>query len=367
MFGPMTTKIAALTGTALLLAGCHIHHAQQSATAPDPGAKAYEYLTELQTIGARPSSSPAETKAADWMADKLTAWGYDVTRQPFTYTPEKPEDEPEAPPPPELKSENLAVSLPGESDDVLVVGAHYDTKGEGSQGATDNGAGVSALLALAEALKDTKLPYTVRLVFFGAEENGLNGSKAYLKTLSPDEVGRIKAMVNYDTIAGGDQLYVHSALTDPAKYECADPARYTSDPKVRDRLVALSTDEGMTPYQIHPDFPGYPAGETGAWSDHAGFACLGIPVAQVEATNFAINGEDGFDGYSQTVNPALWDCYDATTKTACNRDTEAKWGKIWHTGFDRLDELDRIFGDRVRKQVDDGTELMMRFLQKPGL
>lgn len=363
MFGGTATTITALTGTALLLAGCHVHHTEQAA---DPaGAKAYEYLTELQGIGARPSSSPGETRAADWMADKLGSWGYEVTRQPFTYTPDRPD--PDGPPPPELASQNIAVTLPGESADTIVVGAHYDTKGEGSQGATDNGAGVSALLALAEALDDKPLPYTVQLVFFGAEENGLNGSKAYLKALSPEQTGRITAMVNYDTIAGGDQLYVHSALTDPTSYECADPARYSSDPTVRDRLVALSAQGGMTRYRIHPDFPGYPAGETGGWSDHAGFACLGIPVAQVEATNFAINGEDGFDGYSQTVNPALWDCYDAATTTACDRDTETKWGKIWHTGFDRLPELERIFGDRVRSQIDDGTELMMRFLQKPGL
>lgn len=367
MFGGTATKLIALTGTALLLAGCHVHHADRAVEAPDAGVKAYTYLADLQSLGARPSSSPAETKAADWMADKLQGWGYEVTRQPFTYTPDTPDDEPEAPPAPELTSQNVAVTLPGESADTIIVGAHYDTKGEGSQGATDNGAGVAALLALAEALDGTTLPYTVRLVFFGAEENGLNGSKAYAKSLSPDAIGRIKAMVNYDTIAGGDLLYVHSALTDPTKYECADPARYSSSPKVRDRLVALSTEGGMTRYQIHPDFPGYPAGETGAWSDHAGFACLGIPVAQVEATNFTINGEDGFDGYSQTTNPALWDCYDPTTTTACNRDTETKWGKIWHTGFDRLEDLDRIFGDRVRSQVDDGTELMIRFLRNPGL
>ena len=55
-----------------------------------------------------------------------------------------------------------------------------------------------------------------------------------------EAIARLLAMVNYDTIAGGDIVYVHSAHSDVAEYNCADPSRYSFDPKVRDRLLALN-------------------------------------------------------------------------------------------------------------------------------
>ena len=96
--------------------------------------------------------------------------------------------------------------------------------------------------------------------------------------------------------------------------------------------------------------------------------CLpGVPIAYVEATNFTINGEDGYDGYSQSTNPALWDCYDDATKSACDRDSETQWGKIWHTEHDRLDKMAELFPGRIEQQLGANTDLMIRFLKAPGL
>ena len=69
-----------------------------------------------------------------------------------------------------------------EDDEVLVLGAHYDTS-PGSPGANDNGSGVAVLTVLAQELADDELPFDLRLVLFGSEEIGLNGSFAYLKGL----------------------------------------------------------------------------------------------------------------------------------------------------------------------------------------
>lgn len=343
-----------------LLAGCDT--STNDSQAPTAAEQAYEYLVQLSStaegIGARPTGTEAETRAAAWIQDHLTGWGYDVQRQPFTYTKNGASK----------NAQNLIAELKGTSDKVILIGAHYDSTGDkkGSEGATDNGAGVAALLAVAEALKGQTLPYTVRFAFFGAEENGLNGSKAYATSLDSAAVAKLLAMVNYDTIAGGDIVYVHSAHSDVAEYNCTDPSRYSFDPKVRDRLLTLSK-QTATPFAIHPSYSGYPEGETGSWSDHAPFACLGVPIAYVEATNFTINGADGYDGYSQTTNPALWDCYDATTKSACDRDSETQWGKIWHTQYDRLDKMAELFPGRVESQLGANTDLMIRFLKEPGL
>ena len=343
-----------------LLAGCNT--SDNDSQPPAPATQAYEYLVQLSSsaegIGARPTGTEAETRAAAWIQDHLTGWGYEVQNQPFSYTRGGTD----------RTSQNLVAELKGQSDKVILIGAHYDSTGEkkGSEGATDNGAGVAALLAVAEALKDQTLPYTVRFAFFGAEENGLNGSRAYVASLDGDAVAKLLAMVNYDTIAGGDIVYVHSAHSDVAEYNCAEPSRYSFDPKVRDRLLAISK-QSATLFAIHPSYDGYPEGETGSWSDHAPFACLGVPVAYVEATNFTINGEDGYDGYSQSTNPALWDCYDETSKSACDRDSETQWGKIWHTEHDRLDKMAELFPGRVQQQLGANTDLMISFLKAPGI
>ncbi|MCH7373382.1 M20/M25/M40 family metallo-hydrolase [Aeromonas sp. MR16] len=345
---------------ATLLAGCN--PSDNDSQPPAPASQAYEYLVQLSSsaegIGARPTGTEAETRAAAWIQDHLTGWGYEVQNQPFSYTKSGASKQ----------SQNLIAELKGQSDKVILIGAHYDSTGDkkGSEGATDNGAGVAALLAVAEALKDQTLPYTVRFAFFGAEENGLNGSKAYAAGLDGAAVAQLLAMVNYDTIAGGDIVYVHSAHSDVAEYSCAEPGRYSFDPKVRDRLLAISK-QGATPFAIHPSYPGYPEGETGSWSDHAPFACLGVPVAYVEATNFTIDGADGYDGYSQSTNPALWDCYDEASKSACDRDSETQWGKVWHTQYDRLDKMAELFPGRVQQQLGANTDLMIRFLKEPGL
>lgn len=345
---------------ATLLAGCN--PSDNDSQPPAPAAQAYEYLVQLSSsaegIGARPTGTEAETRAAAWIQDHLSGWGYEVQSLPFSYTKSGASK----------SSQNLIAELKGQSDKVILIGAHYDSTGEkkGSEGATDNGAGVAALLAVAEALKGQTLPYTVRFAFFGAEENGLNGSKAYAASLDSAAASQLLAMVNYDTIAGGDIVYVHSAHSDVAEYGCAEPARYSFDPKVRNRLLAISK-QSATPFAIHPSYPGYPEGETGSWSDHAPFACLGVPVAYVEATNFTIDGADGYDGYSQSTNPALWDCYDDASKSACDRDSETQWGKIWHTQYDRLDKMAELFPGRVQQQLGANTDLMIRFLKEPGL
>ncbi|SIR51588.1 Peptidase family M28 [Aeromonas sp. RU39B] len=356
----MNKTLVALT-LGLLLGGCQ---SAPAGIASHPGERAFHYMAELSSpsegIGARPTTTEAESRTAEWLSNRLTSWGYPVRQLPFDYTDKAGAAQ---------HSRNIEITLPGKSSQIIVVGAHYDSKGaeKGSLGTTDNASGVAALLASAEALRGETLPYTVRMVFFGAEENGVNGSKAYVAALSADELANILAMVNYDTIAGGDILYVHSAHSDVKEYKCSDPARYRFDPKVRDRLLSLSQQGGMTPYQQHVGFPGYPAGETGGWSDHAPFACAGIAVASVEATNFTINGEEGYDGYSQTNNTALWDCYDSATQSACHRKGESQWGKIWHTRFDRLDRLLPLFPGRLEQQLADGTQLMMRYLRDPAL
>ncbi|HUI75921.1 MAG TPA: M20/M25/M40 family metallo-hydrolase, partial [Candidatus Acidoferrum sp.] len=67
-------------------------------------------------------------------------------------------------------------------DQILVVGAHLDSW-DLSEGTTDNGSGVATVLGAAEAIaRSGERPRrTIRFVLFTGEEEGLDGSFAYIK------------------------------------------------------------------------------------------------------------------------------------------------------------------------------------------
>lgn len=361
------------------LSGCHSFDDNDStAVEDDYGKKAMAYLVELtdetQGIGQRQTTTQHEVEAGNWIYDKLTGFGYDVTVQPFSYRPRGKDEL--------VDSSNYIVEKKGKTDKTIVLVAHYDSTGSkaGSLGTTDNGSGVAALIAIAEKLQQVDVPYNVRFVLVGAEENGVNGSLYYVKeAYSEGELINVVAVINEDTINGGDYVYVHSAHSDYLHFKHAcerirfGENRYSANPVIREAVLQASIDvlgeEGA--FIIHPEVQSpdgdvnYPEGETGAWSDHAGFACAGIPIANVESTNYSINGEWGFDGYSQTIHPDTWDCYDEATKAACDRGTETKWGKIWHTEFDRLDMMEALFPGRIEKQLSDNVQVMITLLTNP--
>jgi len=318
--------------------------------------KLVELTDETTGIGARPAGSDKEKETAAWIKQQWQALGYTVNEYPFEFTLKKKN----------FTSSNLSMVIKGQSEKTIVIGAHYDSTGEkqGSLGTTDNGSGVAAILALAKRLKGQSIPYTIKLIAFGAEEFGLQGSKAYVDQ-QQESLKQVIGMINLDTIIGGDKLYVHSAHEKPYKCNRVKNSNYNSSPVLRDGL--LKTSQALfdkTGHQLHPAFQGYPQGQTGSWSDHASFACSGIPIAYLEATNFAINGHSGNDGYSQTMHENVWDCFKQEGKTACDRASEKKWGMIWHTEFDRLDKLTTLFKDRLQQQLTQSVDVLEAYIKQ---
>ncbi len=93
--------------------------------------------------------------AARYIADQFTAFGYSVTRQPFSFSGNT--------------YHNIIAELKGKGPGVLIVGAHYDTV-RTTFGADDNASGVAGLLDLARCLAGKRLERTVRFVAFALEE-----------------------------------------------------------------------------------------------------------------------------------------------------------------------------------------------------
>jgi Zn-dependent M28 family amino/carboxypeptidase len=101
---------------------------------------------------------------------------------------------------------NVIAELPGTNDDnVVMSGAHLDSVTEGP-GINDNGSGSAALLETALMLADHTPQNTLRFAWWGAEEEGLVGSEAYVAGLSTAERERIALYMNYDMI--GSPNYV---------------------------------------------------------------------------------------------------------------------------------------------------------------
>jgi hypothetical protein len=94
----------------------------------------------------------------------------------------------------DLNSFNIIGEIPGtdkaKADEVVMLGAHFDSW-HGGTGATDNGAGSAVMLEAIRILKTTglKMRRTVRLGLWTGEEQGLLGSRAYVKQHFADPEG----------------------------------------------------------------------------------------------------------------------------------------------------------------------------------
>ena len=110
-------------------------------------------------------------------------------------------------------SKNVAGLLQGtvDSDEVIIVGAHYDHLGMGSfgslssgeprihNGADDNASGTAGLLELAEYFSANRPETDMLFLAFSGEEMGLLGSQHYVENPTV-KLGNAIAMINMDMV-----------------------------------------------------------------------------------------------------------------------------------------------------------------------
>jgi len=131
-------------------------------------------------IGPRDVSIPNNLKAAgDYIKGVWKRNGHEVVVQSFMAQ--------------NVTCENLVAEIQGRSrpDEIVVVGAHYDTV-SWSPGANDNGSAVAVLLELSRLLKNDLPERTIRFVAFTNEEppffkTGSMGSLVYAKACRSKE------------------------------------------------------------------------------------------------------------------------------------------------------------------------------------
>ncbi len=122
-----------------------------------------------------------------------------------------------------IKGRNIIGLINGKSDEIVVIGAHYDHLGKNGEGdifygADDNSSGMAALLEIASAFSKAKdkLKRSVLFIAFDGEEWGLQGANAYVENPTFPHNKTI-AMLNMDTIGRNksDEIYLLGSLRSP--------------------------------------------------------------------------------------------------------------------------------------------------------
>lgn len=170
----------------------------------------------------------------------------------------------------EMPTFNTIATIPGTEfpNEYIVLSAHFDSW-DGGTGATDNGTGTIVMM---EAMRLLKLLYpnpkrTIIAGHWGSEEQGLNGSRAYVED-NPEVVDGLQALFNQDNgtgrvvrISGGGFLYSYDYLS---RWLSAVPSEITDE--------------------IETTFPGTPAR---GGSDYASFQAMGAPGFSLSSLNWS--------------------------------------------------------------------------------
>lgn len=178
-------------------------------------------------------------------------------------------------------------------EEYIILSAHFDSW-DGATGATDNGTGTIVMM---EAMRILKKMYpnpkrTIIAGHWGSEEQGLNGSRAYVKD-NPEIVENLQALFNQDNgtgrvvnLSGGGFLHAYDYL---GRWLEAVPEEISGE--------------------IETNFPGTPAG---GGSDYASFVAAGAPAFSLSSISWSY------------------------------------WSYTWHTN---LDTYDKIVFDDVRNNA----------------
>lgn len=293
------------------------------------GDNAYAFMKQLQSnypYRQVNSSNGMLSGAEEWLKSQIVTMGYEYMAQPFTMT--------SADGVTPCYGENLIFSKQGASDRVIVVGAHYDCV-EQTFGTDDNASGVGVLLELASIYSTKESPYTIRFVLFSAEEPGCLGSQYYVDNLSQEERDRIACMINIDTIAAGDNMYLYGGTVDDSGSIVQDWAVYQAQSAADLLGIDMS---------FHPDVnDSFPTPTKATASDQMPFANVGIPYIYCEASNW--NGEP-YTNFYQTSNSAV------------------NGGTIMHKAeYDNLTFIENTFGTRAYEHLQAYAKLLDYLLE----
>ena len=169
----------------------------------------------------RETGSEAEKQSANYLAERfknmgLEPKGTDGYLQPFTF---KPKTNPHGEASFTMNKEdstitglNVVAYIDNKAENTIIIGAHYDHLGFGSEGslyrgegaeihngADDNASGVAVMMNLAKRLKGKNTNNNYLFISFSGEEMGLLGSNYFVKNPTID-TKKVNYMINMDMV-----------------------------------------------------------------------------------------------------------------------------------------------------------------------
>lgn len=301
------------------------------------------FRTFVTEFPKREAGTQSESEAADFLAGhlarfRLTAYAEyfgegENFYQPFSY---RTNDQAK-------NSRNvIGVKPSSHAQGLVVVGAHYDNYAErvtdengnkltGSQGASDNGTGVSVLMELVDAIGDIELPFDLIFCLFGAEEDGMQGAEAFLSSLTQEQRDSILLYVNLDSIGAGDHLYLYC--------DEVSTAHESYLRRLAEREGLLLAENPLDRKIQTTGWHGYPYSHIGLASDNAAFLSYGINSA-------------GFFSFA----------WSSSKNYMAESDTKPT---VRHTAKDNLNMLDELYGDAMTETMSKVATFVTQALREP--
>ena len=131
-------------------------------------------------------SSTGRMRARAYLTQEFEKIGFEVSEHSYTQS--------------FYQGINLIAEKKGKNPNkYFIISAHYDTVN--TAGADDDGTGIIGILAIAQALQNVSLDYSLRVVCFDQEELGLVGSKAYAADLySSGELNNMIGLIQLEML-----------------------------------------------------------------------------------------------------------------------------------------------------------------------
>lgn len=329
-----------------LLVSCVVPLAHAAAT-PALGQIAEQQIRHLATyFPGRMAGSPAELLAADYLDQRFRALGYQSNKRSFNtryhYLSKNGEKSWRT-----LTATSVIAAKAGSQPQQILIVAHLDTYTPQSdddldnnlggltlQGVDDNASGIGVMLELAERLSAIPTRYTLRFVALSAEEIGLQGANNYLQRMSAEEQQNTLLVINLDNLIVGDKLYFNSGKNTPAEVV----------KNTRERALNIARRYGISAAINPGDNPEFPRG-TSCCSDGEAFDTAGLPLLAVEATNWSLGKQDGYQ--QRAISPHF------------------PTGTSWHQSrIDNLAYLDKYLPGRIEKRSKDSVRILLPLLKE---
>ena len=266
----------------LLFAGCKPAGSSE-ASSPFDGARAFAETEALVQISPRDAGTGGGRIAAIHLETRLKALGYKTVVDTFS----------EETPTGKMFFNNVLGRLPGNTDRLIILASHFDTKAgisEDFQGANDSGSSSGILLELARVLSEGA-PFETEflMAFFDGEEcrtkygptDGLHGSRRLAQQiLAGGGADWVEAVILLDMV--GDQ---DLNITVPRN----------SSQKLVKELFFAAHEVGVRPV--------FSLGPGSILDDHVPFLLAGMPA--IDVIDFEYGSAPGLNDYWHTPNDTM--------------------------------------------------------------